>query len=191
MSAQSPCSDNDSLLSRHSSSLVQDTQLLFLDGSTEIYVPFVDPTDARWRMPRLGCGLASRAVGRLENGKGNACGLGRCLTSPITFAQVPSQTGGQFRHSLTRLHVPTKISVGIPYMRKTRQASQEPAYPRNVLLVNGEQDIVDLDGERPARLPQVLNRPPRGCGAEPLVPRVAAGLVNGQCHGDGRSQGRP
>ena len=34
--------------------------------------------------------------------------------------------------------------MGIPCLHKGWQASQEPAHPRNVLLANGEQDIVDL-----------------------------------------------
>src|SRR5262249_13147537 len=42
----------------------------------------------------------------------------------------------------------------------------EPAHPRNILPANGRRDIVDLDGEPPAPLPQRLNRPPCRCGAD-------------------------
>jgi hypothetical protein len=80
--------------------------------------------------------------------------------------------------------LPQRLPLGVTRLGKRWQTSQEPLHPPDVIFANGEHDIVDLDGQQPTVLTQVLNRPPCGSGMEPVVARVDVGAAGKEQVGD-------
>jgi hypothetical protein len=68
-------------------------------------------------------------------------------------------------------------AMGVLGSSQRWQASEKPTHPSHVILTDGIEDIFDLHGQQSAALTEVLNRPARGGGMEPIIPRIDVGAA--------------
>src|SRR5204863_8181176 len=73
-----------------------------------------------------------------------------------------------------------RFAVAVATGGEARQSSQEAAHPAGVALMNGLDRVLDFHAEKSAKLPQVLDRPAGGRGAEPPISRIDVGSLRDQ-----------